>query len=168
MKSINFNSGIKEYAVNGDENNVIRINVGDMNIAARFKENVNFFDEIEKDIEENGSPTPEKIAEYDKLIKEKIDYIFGADVSSHAFGNTNCLSPVGNGNLLFTEFMNAFMDLIKEDAEKFREESGAKSKVANYLPPEKKKEAAKSKKTKAPDLSKLSEKQLAYLASLEE
>lgn len=166
MKSINFNTGIKEYAVNGDEGNVIRVNVGDMNIATRFKENINLFDDIQRDIDENGKPTPEKLSEYDKTIKEKIDYIFGSDVSSHAFGNASCLSPVGDGKLMFTAFMESFMELIKEDAEQFRRENGAPSTVARYLPPEMKGVEAPKVKKNDFDLSKLTPEQLAYLASL--
>lgn len=37
MQSINFNSGnYKEYAINGDENRVIRINVSDVGIITRI------------------------------------------------------------------------------------------------------------------------------------
>lgn len=163
MKSINFNTGIKEYAVNGDENNCIRINISDMNIAARFKECANMFDEIQADINENGKPSPEKLKEYDKTVKEKIDYIFGADVSSHAFGDMNCLSPVGNGTLLFSAFLNAFMDLIKEDIKAFKAESG-KAAVAKYMPPEKK--TTDKKRSGSIDLSQLTPEQLAYLETL--
>ena len=163
MKSINFNTGIKEYAVNGDENNCIRINISDMNIAARFKECANMFDEIQADINENGKPSPEKLSEYDKTLKAKIDYIFDSDVSSHAFGGMNCLSPVGGGQLLFSAFLNAFMDLIKDDIKAFKAESG-KAAVAKYMPPEKK--TTDKKRSGSIDLSKLTPEQLAYLETL--
>ena len=163
MKSINFNTGIKEYAVNGDENNCIRINISDMNIAARFKECANMFDEIQADINENGKPSPEKLSEYDKTVKAKIDYIFGSDVSSHAFGGMNCLSPVDGGQLLFSAFLNAFMDLIKDDIKAFKAESG-KAAVAKYMPPKKK--TTDKKRSGSIDLSKLTPKQLTYLEKL--
>ena len=38
MQSINFDTGYKTYAVNGDESNVIRINVADLSIKSRIKE----------------------------------------------------------------------------------------------------------------------------------
>ena len=37
MKSINFSTGVKEYAINDDENNKIRININDLNIPNRVK-----------------------------------------------------------------------------------------------------------------------------------
>ena len=73
MQSINFATGIKEYAVNGDESNVIRINVSDMNIAARFREHIDMFDKIESDIAANGNPTPEKMAKENATRKKEID-----------------------------------------------------------------------------------------------
>ena len=167
MQSINFATGIKEYAVNGDESNVIRINVSDMNIAARFREHVDMFDKIESDIAANGNPTPEKMAEYDRTIKEKIDYIFGADVSAHAFRNANCLSPVGNGKLLFTAFLEVFMEQIKRDTEKLRPVGAKHGNVSKYLPHEKKSKKNAQKK-KPVNLDNLTPKQRAYLESLGE
>ena len=44
MKSINFSTGVKEYAINDDENNKIRININDLNIPNRTKEVQDFFE----------------------------------------------------------------------------------------------------------------------------
>lgn len=42
MQSINFNTGYKEYAINGDDSKTIRVNISDLNIPARVDEVQNF------------------------------------------------------------------------------------------------------------------------------
>lgn len=50
MKSINFSTGVKEYAINDDENNKIRININDLNIPNRTKEVQDFFEAMAENI----------------------------------------------------------------------------------------------------------------------
>ena len=38
MRSINFDDGLKSFAINGDESRVIRFNPGDLNMKVRAKE----------------------------------------------------------------------------------------------------------------------------------
>lgn len=157
MKSINFNTGIKKYAVNGDENNAISINISDLNLYKRIMEADTAFDPFFErlDREEN---TPELLFEVDKAVKEKLDSIFNAKVSEKAFGDTNCLSTLEDGNLLLMAFLEAFIPMVLEDINKNHKEFNANTKLSKYLPPEEKKPA--------PDLSKLTPEQLAYLASI--
>lgn len=115
MQSINFSTGFKEYAVNGDENNVIRVNVSDLNMLKRYEDaqvKINALTDKFKDIDK---PTPEQLVEADKEVRELLNYVFGGDVCTPAFGNTNCLSPVSNGMFLFEAFMDAFIPLIETD-----------------------------------------------------
>lgn len=164
MKSINFNTGIKRYAVNGDENNVVAINVSDLNMLKRIKDAETVFDPIlaRLDTEEN---TPELMFEIDKEIKEKLDYIFGTDISSHVFGGANCLSPLEDGGLLFMSFFEAFAPMVIEDINKSRENFAANKteRFEKYLPGAEKPKPAKKANLK--DLQ-LTDAQLAYLESL--
>ena len=50
----------------------------------------------------------------DRIIREKINYIFGSDVSSAAFGSVYCFSP-SNGMPVFVNFINAVMPVIEKE-----------------------------------------------------
>jgi hypothetical protein len=159
MKSINFNTGIKQYAVNGDEGNPVSINISDLNLYKRIRDSENAFDPIlaKLDAEEN---TPELFAEVDKAVKDKLDYIFDTNISEKVFGETNCLSPLEDGNLLFMAFLDAFVPVVLEDMGKAKQSfnEGKNEKFSKYLPKEEKKPL--------PNLSKLTPEQLAFLESI--
>lgn len=156
MKSINYSTGYKTYALNGDEDNVIRINVSDFNILKRAKEVQAFIDTL-GDFE----PTPETLAELDAKLREKINYVFGTDVSSAAFGAVNCLSPVDDGRFLFQAFLEATIPVITEDIKK----SGANmsSNVQSYIKKAPKKPAAAAPKV---DLNNLTDEQRKLLSAV--
>lgn len=118
MKSINFNSGIKTYAVNGDESNVIKVNISDINIAQRIKETEEKIDKIGVEID-NGV-TAEQLSAYDKEIKDLINYTFGTDICTPAFGNTNVFSITEEGKFLFEAFFEAFVPIITEDIQNYK------------------------------------------------
>ena len=66
MQSINFNSGnYKEYAINGDENRVIRINVSDVGIITRIQDAMSNADNIAEEVSER-----EKNEDRTQLLKE--------------------------------------------------------------------------------------------------
>lgn len=133
MKSINFNTGIKKYAINGDESNVISVNISDVNLLKRIKDSSGVFDDIlgRLDREEN---TPELLAEVDAAIKEELDRVFGTDISAHAFGDANCLSPLEDGNLLFMAFFEAFAPAVLEDINSSGASFRENTKLNKYLP----------------------------------
>lgn len=135
MRSINFNSGLKEYAVNGDEKNVIRINVSDLNIKSRFDEKhseiAKLIDEAES-LDVHAPNAPDILRRIDGALKGCLDYIFASEVSAHAFGNVNCLSPVGEGTL-FASFMEAFMPVVMEDVKAETKAHGER--IGKYIEP---------------------------------
>ena len=170
MKSIHFNTGVKTYALNGDETNTIKINVTDVNIASRLQKCQKQIDEISAELQSIENPTPEQLAGYDEKLKKLIDYSFGSDVSSHAFGDVSCLSPLDDGTLLIFAFLDAFVPVVLEDIK--RAGSGFKSqnrtKIEKYTAGlDEPKEEPKANKSDSFDLSKLNEKQLAFLKSLQ-
>lgn len=115
MKSINFDTGVKRYALNGDENNCIEINVCDPNVIARFErlqpvleaelDKVNGFWELD---------TAERTA-LDTKLKNLLDEMFDADISSKVFGNASCLSPLASGEIFIMAFLDAFIPVIGKD-----------------------------------------------------
>ena len=116
MKSINFSTGVKEYAINGNPENIIRVNVADLNLPKRIKDVQIFFDEISqkyKGLDRNV--TTDELFELDKQMRDKINYALGTDVCTPAFGEINCMTPVSNGEMLFESFFNAFKPIIEAD-----------------------------------------------------
>ena len=134
MKSINFNSGKREYAVNGDENNVISVNISDLNLGKRIEDMSAKSDELQEKYKEIASPTASQLYEIDSEIRSVIDGAFGAEICSHAFGNVNCLSSTEDGKMLFESFMEAFMPLVESDIKSFKKaESKVSENVGKYL-----------------------------------
>ena len=120
MEKITFNSGYKEYQINDDENAVIRINTTDMSILDRInevKKSLNGIMNKYKDLEKENLSTDEAIpflSKCDKDIRKQINYIFGSDVCTAAFGTSNCISPCG-GQPLFMNFLDAIIPIIEKD-----------------------------------------------------
>jgi hypothetical protein len=115
MQNINFDDGYKRYILNDDENKVIRVNVTDFNILDRYNKAQADMQALIADLQTNKDATPEEIASYDKRIRENINFIFGSDVCTAAFGTANCMSVVSNGSMLFESFLNALMPQVQED-----------------------------------------------------
>lgn len=159
MKSINFDTGIKKYAVNGDENNVISINVNDINLLRRIKESEDLFTPILSRFD-NEPNTPELFAEVDAQIKETLNYVFGSNISECVFGDANCLSPLDDGRFLFESFFEAFAPIVIADINESNKNFAAnkESKLKKYMP-----EPANSSVV---DLSSLTPEQRLYLESL--
>lgn len=115
MQSINFDDGYKRYILNDDENKIIRVNVTDFNILDRYTKAQADMQALIEEMQSDSEATPEKIASYDKRIRENINFIFGSDVCTAAFGTANCMSVVGNGSMLFESFLNALMPQVQAD-----------------------------------------------------
>ncbi len=117
MQSINFNNGYKEYAINGDENCIVRFVPSDFGILDRINKSIPVIENIHKkysDLKNDTTEISDMMVSCDKEIREQINYIFGNDVCTPAFGETNCLSPAG-GNLLYQNFLDALLPILKKD-----------------------------------------------------
>ena len=80
MQSIDFNSGnYKEYAINGDENRVIRINVSDVGIITRIQDAMSKADNIAEEVSERekNEDRTQLLKEYDQRAREMVNDIFG-------------------------------------------------------------------------------------------
>lgn len=138
MQSINFDKGYKTYAVNGDENNVIKINIADLSIKARIKEMYARISDLESEYRNIDKPTDEQYAEVDKKIKAEINYAVGTDVCTPAFGLLNCLTILSDsGKSVAQSFLEALMPIIKKDVDEYTEKIKKldKSKMKKYLEP---------------------------------
>lgn len=92
MRSINFDDGLKSFAINGDESRVIRFNPGDLNMKVRAKEATKRISEWQaeiKDIKLNADGTPvnsdegtaDVLENFDAMLRHELNYIFNADKS---------------------------------------------------------------------------------------
>lgn len=133
MTNIKFDDGYKRYILNGDENKVIRVNVTDFNILDRYNKAQADMQALIADMQTNKDATPEEIASYDKRIRENINFIFGSDVCTAAFGTANCMSVVSNGSMLFESFLNALMPQVQADMDISLE--AAKKRTNKYIAP---------------------------------
>lgn len=133
MAGINFNDGFETFTINEDPNRVIRINPKDGNILTRFEEAMrDLSGESEKltDIKVKADGTPgevneaslresaDKLRNFNRLINEKLNYIFNADITEAAFGKQSPLSLVGPDNrFLFEVFLEAALEAVKAKLE---------------------------------------------------
>lgn len=115
MKSINFDTGERNYVINGDEDNVISINIENPNLLANMETVKDKALEIADKY--NNVDSASELLAFDKEIKNLIDETFCADVSSHAFGRKSCFSKVGD-KFIFETFLEAFIEIITEDMKK--------------------------------------------------
>lgn len=127
MKSINFDTGIRTYSLNGDETNVISINVADPNLEARIERAKTKIDSISDKFNDFGNMTAEEKESTDKEVKKLIDDTFNSDISVHAFGETSCLALLASGKFLFESFFDAFVPVIMNDIEKVSKSFAEKS-----------------------------------------
>lgn len=131
MKSIDFDSGFKTYAINGDENCVIRINTTDFNLPKRIQDaNGNIKTVIS---EYEGKNAADDIAGFDTKVREIINEVFGSDICTPAFGKTNLFSITSNGNYIFENFLGALLPVIQTDIEEAAKAAQVRPEVQKYL-----------------------------------
>lgn len=121
MKKIVFDDGYREYAINGDETRVIRINPTDFGIVKRMKAAEEALAAMAIEHSEDG------IEELDRVVREQLDSVFGEGTAQTVFGNVNCTSLAG-GKTLYQNFLEAFSPIIKADIEAEKKKSDARVK----------------------------------------
>ena len=124
MKSLNFDSGIREYAVNGDESRIVRVNITDLNLGKRIEDLSAEFDRMKEKYREIGTPTAQQLYELDHDVRAMLNAAFDSDICTPAFGGANCCSPVGNGRMLCEGFVDALLEQIKADIAEIRPAAG--------------------------------------------
>lgn len=115
------NENKKSYEIadsNGNVRGVIYVETTDLDIFTRAEkagENIQKILENEKITDNMDDRAALKIVnETDRLMKEQIDYVFGAGVSEIAFGDKKCLN-IRNGKTLAEVFIEAMMNEVNRD-----------------------------------------------------
>jgi hypothetical protein len=141
MQSIKFDDGFKEFMINDDPSRVIRFNPADYGIIERFdkarKEIAAEVDKIQEDInikpdgsaEDDLGEAADLLDRTNKLIRDKIDYIFDSQVSDIAFGRQSPLSSV-KGLPLFERFIRAAQPYIEKEVRK--EQEASQKRISKY------------------------------------
>lgn len=117
---INFDEGLKQYTINGDENRVIKFKPTDFDMIARMKKTKKVFEKYAEEMKNKGASSEEPFEmanEYSEKIKEQINYMFGYDIADVVFEKGNCLSICDNDNPVFLNFFNAVFPIITQDIE---------------------------------------------------
>lgn len=128
-----FDEGFKEFNINGDPNRVIKFNPTDISIIERAQkvkkeigEEVKKLDKLEINDDEAVAKAVEEV---NKIIKEKINYIFGSNVSETVFGVQSPLASA-NGVTLAERFIAAAIPIIQKEIED--EDKKSKARMSKY------------------------------------
>lgn len=115
MQSISFNEGYKEFAINNDENRVIRFNPKDFGILTRMEDTLSDFEALEKKLKDgNEEEFTNNLREAEKVVHEKIDSIFNANVHDIIFNHQSPISLVG-GEFLFMRVIEALVPIVEKE-----------------------------------------------------
>ena len=115
MQSISFDEGYKEFAINNDENGVIRFNPKDFGILTRMEDTLSDFEALEKKLKDgNEEEFTNNLREAEKVVHEKIDSIFNANVHDIIFYHQSPISLVG-GEFLFMRVIEALVPIVEKE-----------------------------------------------------
>jgi hypothetical protein len=126
MEKLNFDSGIKEYKINGG--GVLRFNPGDPNVYARFLEAAEKIRAVEEDLtrqaknmpqEDSGKAAVQLMAQADKQMKEILGWVFGpSNDFDKILGGVNLLAVTGNGERVVTNLFAALQPILVDGAQR--------------------------------------------------
>lgn len=135
MEKIQFDSGIKEYRINGT--GVLRFNPGDPNVYARFLEAAQKIQELEQTLsarakalegQDGGAQVVKLMAEADKQMKDVLGWVFGGSNDfDKILGGVNLLAVAGNGQRVVTNLFDALQPVLVAGAKACAEEKTAEA-----------------------------------------
>lgn len=119
LLSINFDSGnYKEFAINGDENNTVKINISDMGILTRAQDALKHIDGIVEELtekEKQGVDNAELFKEQDEKARQMVNTIFATDICTRALGGTNAFSVASNGKPVIVNLLEALIQILVQE-----------------------------------------------------
>lgn len=115
--------GAKTYDLVNQEGKLLgqlTFNPSDTNILERHAEVMKQLNKLKEDFGKTVRKTTvnEDIAEIDRIVYEKIDYLLNADVSKTLFSIMGPFSPLANGQFFVENVMDAIGNVIQADTEK--------------------------------------------------
>lgn len=130
MEKIVFDSGVKEYRINGG--GVLRFNPGDPNIYARFLEAADKIRNLEqtlqqqaKDLGEDaqGAAAVKLMADADKQMKDVLGWVFGhGNDFDKLLSGVNLMAVAGNGQRVVTNLFEALQPILVSGAQRYADQ----------------------------------------------
>lgn len=130
MEKIQFDSGIKQYKING--NGVLQFNPADPNVYARFMEAAQKIKQLETQLrakastaqDEGGAQIVHLMADADKQMKDILSWVFGEGNDMNAIlGGVNLLAMASNGERVVTNLFAALQPILMEGAQSCAKET---------------------------------------------
>lgn len=120
MEKIQFDSGIREYKLNGM--GALRFNPGDPNLYARFMEAADRIGEIEKELtlqaHAEGASLAALLQSADRRMKETLGWVFGpGNDFDKLLGGVSLLAVASNGERVVTNLFAALEPVLVSGAE---------------------------------------------------
>lgn len=123
MEKLTFDSGIKEYSING--NGVLRFNPSDPNVYGRFLDAIDKIKAVEDEMMRdgaksgNGEDIVRIMVSADKKVKEILRDVFGKQNDfDQIFEGVNIMAVASNGERVITNFVAAIEPVISSGAER--------------------------------------------------
>lgn len=122
-EQIKIDNGLKTYDLvnlDGKLLGQLTFNPSDVNIVKRHTEVMRQLTELKKNFNKNvkESTISEDLAELDRIVYEKVDYLLGADVSKTIFSIMGPFSPLDNGQFFIENVMDAIGKVIQSESAK--------------------------------------------------
>lgn len=128
MNNIVFEEGIKEFAINNDENRVLRFNPSDIGLVDRIKNELEKIDVYAKD-NLSDKENFDLAIELDKQLREHVDQMFYEGASQIIFADQNVMTTV-NGMTIFERFFRSLLNTMEPYVKK--EGRKSKEKIEKY------------------------------------
>ena len=136
MQSLNFDEGIKSFAINGDESRVIRFNPADPDMMTRYYKAFQMLKEAKGSLLSDVNLDAEgKLSEEDKLgegsraleetnslIRKAMNLMFNSDVYDTIFAGQSPFCIV-RGKYLFEAFMDTLQPVLESEIEAYQKAS---------------------------------------------
>ena len=123
MEQLTFDTGLREYAVNGGPEHgggVLRFNPSDPNVYSRFCTLQNQLQELEQQVQAQsptGTDAIQLLAQADQRAKGLLAEVFGPGNDFDAMlGGTNLLAVAGNGERVITNLFAALQPILEAGA----------------------------------------------------
>lgn len=127
-----FDDGIVAFEVNGKE--TLRFNPSDPNVYKRFKDVADQVVDMESDYTEkvkaaaDGLAVIDLMAEYDRVVKERLSYVFGADNDfDRILGGVNLMAIGQNGERIVTNVFAALKPILEAGVQEHRKSAASEA-----------------------------------------
>ena len=115
MQKLDFDTGVKEYAING--NGVLRFNPSDPNVYSRFYQAEEKLEKIQ--VTDSGL---DALAAADRELKRLFNWLLGGDNDvDKALGGVSLLAVCKNGNTVAANLLSALEKILEAGAKQLVE-----------------------------------------------